>query len=455
MKRTIAAVVLAALALAFLGAQPRVSEKQDVAIFALGYYGWNIPREALGSIDTEIQKVFLDLGRFTIIGYGQRFNTTDVQTFIGILKKAKEENFELPEKYQFGEAFLTAAEFERLIGAFQVAIPVVVSFDSGWNQKNGKWETHIKTTVSFIDGGTGTLTGIADVETSGSDKDSQLASIRSAVSGIPMELQYKIRSIPAFTLSTRVLTVSGKEIKLQLGSNMGIKKGDEYSVLVSSLVSGFKDEREEGLVIIKDVGPEVSTGLILYSSVKPGPDTQLREIPRRGVDFVPYIHILHGKTLRVFNDLGDPDEDDSVGNTFMLGIRMPLSRGFFDVRPYAAIEVPVNGIRSVFTAFMVPINVLLGAEYNLYLGRLAVTPYAGIGASYIYFTEVITGTEGDTSENFFPHLGFQANLSMSYLATRNIKVFGEVGFEYWFSLARWLYTSYGGLSLGGGVSFKL
>lgn len=450
MKRTIAAMILIALSLASLAAQPKVSEKQDVAIFAMGYYGWNIPRETLGSIDIEIQKVFLDLGRFTIIGMNQRFSSTDVQAFTEILRKAKEENFVLPEKYQFGEAFLTAAEFEKLIGAFQVAIPVVVDFSSEWNNKKGYWETNIKTSVSFIDGGTGTLTGIADVQTSGTDKNSQTASIRAAINGIPMELQYKIRSIPAFQVNTRVLAARGKEVRLELGSNMGIKKGDEYSVIVSSTFQGLKDEREEGLVLIKDVGPEISTGLILYSSVAPGADTQLREIPRRGVDAAPYFHIINGVKLDCYFD-----PSGTEGNNFVVGLRMPLSRGFFDVRPYVAIQVPVNGIRNVLTAFMIPVNVIAGAEYNAYLGRLALTPYAGVGFSYIYLTEVITQGSRDTSDVYIPHIGAQAYLNASYLATRDIKIYLEAGGEYWLTLNDWLYSSYGGFSVGGGVSFKL
>lgn len=450
MRKVIAALLLTALTLASLAAQPKISEKQEVAIFAMGYYGWNIPREALGSIDLEIQKVFLDLGRFTVIGYTQRFSSTDVQAFVDILKKAKETNFVLPEKYQFGEAFLTAADFEKLLGAFQVAIPVVVSFDSQYNMKSGRWETNIKTSVSFVDAGTGTLTGIADVQTSGTDKSSQLASIQSAIGSIPMELQYKIRSIPAFTLNTRVLAASGKEIKLQLGTNMGIKKGDEYSIIVASQVAGFQDEREQGLVLIKDVGPEVSTGLVLYSSVKPGPDTQLREIPRRGVDAAPYIHIISGTKLD--NYLAPKGTD---GSNLVIGLRMPLSRGFFDWRPYAAIQVPTNGIRSVLTAFMIPVNVLVGAEYNLYMGKLALTPYFGVGASYIYLTEVLSGFGRDTSDTYIPHLGAQAYVNASFLFNRNTKIYAEAGFEYWLSLASWLYSNYGGVSFGGGVSFKL
>jgi hypothetical protein len=332
-----------------------------------------------------------------------------------------------------------------------VAIPVVVDFSSEWNQRKGYWETNIKTSVSFVDASAGTLTGIADVETSGTDKDSQNASIREAINAIPMELQYKIRSIPAFQLNTRVLQSKGREIRLELGSNMGIKKGDEYSIIVASTFQGLKDEREEGLVLIKEVGPEISTGLVLYSSVKPGADTQLREIPRRGVDAEPFIHVVNGSTLRVLGE-GETEEN---GNNIMVGLRMPLSRGFFDWRPYAAVEVPVNGIRNIGTVFIVPINVLVGAEYNLYLGRLALTPYFGVGGSYIYLSEVITGTSRDSSDTYIAHLGAQAYFNASYLVTRNMKIFAEAGFEYWLSLNSWLYSNYGGVSFGGGVSFKL
>ncbi|HSV56050.1 MAG TPA: hypothetical protein VLH39_02950 [Magnetospirillaceae bacterium] len=453
MNRTIAALALFTLTLAPVAAQPRVSERQEVAIFAMGHYGWNIPREALGTIDLEIQKVFLDLGRFTVIGYAQRFSTTDVQAFTDALKKAREAGFVLPQRFQFGEAFLTAAEFERLLGSFQVAIPVVVSFDSRFDNRDNRWETDIRTSISFLDAGTGTLTGVADVQTSGTDRGSQLASIRAAIGAIPMELQYRIRSIAAFTLSTRVLAVDGREIRLQMGSEMGIRKGDEYSVIVESRVAGFRDEREEGLVLIKDVGPEVSTGLVLFSSTPLGPDTQLREIPRRGVDAAPYLRLARGSLLRVIGDPVDPEPEEE-GTNIILGLRMPLSRGFFDVRPYAAIQVPVNGIRTILSFVFVPVNVLVGVEYNIHLGRLAITPHAGIGTSFIFISEVFTGETYDTSDMFFPHLGGQAYLSVSYLFNRDTRLFLEAGLEYWLSLTP-LYSDYGGVSFGGGLSFKL
>ena len=172
-----------------------------------------------------------------------------------------------------------------------------------------------------------------------------------------MQLQYEIRKIEAFQISTRVLAVSGSEIKLQLGRNMGIKKGDEYSIIVSETVEGFKNETEHGLVQIKDVGSEVSTGRIVYSSIPVTKDVQLQEIPRLGVDAEGYFHYL---TL-----LGD--------SVPMPGVRFAASRGFYGTRPYVAIQVPCKDVSvdqwGLFFG-IIQISGVVGAEYNAYLGRL-------------------------------------------------------------------------------------
>ena len=443
-------IILALVLICAVGAaaQPQVSEKQEVAIFALGYMGWNIPLEALGTIDINIQKVFIDLGRFTIIGLTQRFSSYDVNQFIETLKAAKEANFEIPEKYQFGEAVLTEAEFTRLIGAFVIAVPVVINFQSYYDDSSNYWTTNITTAVSFIDAANGTLIGIANVETSGSDKTNQLSSVTNAINNIPMMLQYEIRKIPQFQISTRVLTVSGDQIKLQLGQNMGIKKGDEYSIIKNGMVEGFKNDTEAGLVVIKEVGSEVSTGQVLYSSIELKQNVALQEIPRIGIDVEPFVHLIMGQRLDV--PLDSKGEGDS---NYIIGIRNILSRGFYDIRPYASFEIPLNGIRSYFTVTMIPINLIVGAEYRFNLGRFSAVPYAGIGGSYIYITEAISGESTDTSDTYLFHVGAQAYLNLSFLITRDIRLFAEGGIEGWLSLTDF-FTNYGGFGGGLGVSFK-
>ena len=438
MKRTrilIAGLLAAVLFAAPLAAAtPTVSEKKDVAIFALGYYGWAIPLETLGSIDIEIQKVFVDLGRFNILDYTERLSSGGLQQFIATLKKAKEANFVMPEKFQFGEAVLTEAEFNKLVGAFIIATPIVSEFNSRYNSDKSQWETDIKTNVTFIDvGAGGSVLGIAEVKTSGSDKDNQNKSISSAISGIPMQLQYEVRKVPAFQISTRVLAASGSEIKLQLGQNMGIKKGDEYSIIVGETVEGFKNESEKGLIQIKDVGSEVSTGRVVYSSIKLTKDVQLHEIPRLGIDAEGYFHL--------------------AGGTPLPGFKATMSRGFYGFRPYGAVQIPVSAVSTYFGFFsVIPVNVIVGGEYNLYMGRFTLTPYGGVGASY---ARVVTPIKSSDTTDWLSHIGVQAYVRASFLFTRELSVFGEAGLEYWLTMNDVFFQNYGGLGFGGGVAYKL
>ena len=432
------ALLLAFASAAMLPAQPVVSEKQDIAIFALGYYGWSIPTQALASIDGQIQKVFSDLGRFTIIGVSQRLSAGGLDRFVEIMKQAKQKTFVMPEKYQFGEAFLTEAEFNRLVGAFIVVAPVVTEFNSFYNTKNLQWETTLKTNATFIDVASGgAVIAIKSVTSTGTDKQNQFKSISSAIDSIPGQLQYEIRSIPQFQINTRILSSSGPKVRLQLGANMGIRKGDEYAIIQKATVEGFDDSREAGLIVIADVGQEVSTGEVLYSAMQLGKDTQLREIPRVGTELDLYLH--------------------SVGGLFVPGFRATASRGFYGFRPLASVQVPVSLMSNYLTWYgsyvqIIPVNVLVGGEVAMNMGRLSVAPNASAGLSYYHVTSTFISTNTD----FLSHIGAQAGGRVSYLFNRNTRAFLDLGFEYWLAVSNLFGNkSYGGVMFGAGATFKL
>jgi hypothetical protein len=434
-RRAALAALTLCLALAAASAQSNVSEKKDIAIFSLGYYGFIIPLEALGGIDQELQKVFVDLGRFNIIGVEQRLSSGGLSQFIEAIRKAKEAGFVIPEVYRFGEAALTEAVFNKLLGAFIVAVPVISGFNVSYDQMKAEWDSEVEVKVTFIDVASGSAVGVAEVSSSGSDKTDQLKSMRSAIEGIPVQLQFQIRSMPAFQINTRVLAAERGEIVVQLGRNMGIQKGDEYAVISGGSVEGFKLDREIGLVLIKEVGAEASTGVVLFSAGRIAKDAQLREIPRLGVDVEPYIHVLTGNAA-----------------TFVPGARVILSRGFFGFRPFAAAQIPLGEVWQAFTVTVIPVSVVLGGELDLRLGRLTLGPYAGAGITYLRVTEATTDYAKDT--NLFPHVGAQAYLRLSYLLTRDIRLFFEGGAEGWLSVNRH-FPTYGGLGIGAGVAIKL
>ncbi len=415
------------------GAQPVVSTKQDIAVFSLGYYGWFIPFQALGTIDLKIQEVFSDIGRFTVFGTAQRLSSDGLQQFIDALRQTKQANFVLPEQYQFGETFLTKAEFERLTGAFIVVVPVVTNFAVYWDYKAATWNCNITTGITFIDvAHDATVIAVESIDTSGSDKTSMNSAVMHAINTIPPQLEYRIRSIPEFQINTRILEAQGSTVRIQLGTNMGLKKGDEYAIMEKRTFGIIEDTREAGLILITDVSQQVSTGRVLYRSVPLDSNTQLKEIARQGVDLDLYFHSSGGESLP--------------------GLRMTASRGYFPLRPYFGMQVPVSYAFGFLSVTVIPINAIVGAEYMIPIGRLHIAPYAGFGITYIYLSEAIGGY---TNTNYLSHFGFQAGGRVGYLISRNTRLFVDVGFDYWKGLDTSLFPDYGGLTLGAGISFKL
>lgn len=444
MKRMRLAALIAAL-LVPLSAHAQqaasVSEKQDIAVFALGYYGYDIPLETIASVDSEILGVFVNLGRFNVFGQAQRFASADVQSFIDTLRKAKEANFVMPDEYKFGDRQMTEADFNRLVGAFVVVIPTIVDFHSAFNNSQHQYETSIKTSVAFVDVANGTTFGYANIDTNGSSKETQYKSIQLALEGIAPQLTFEIRKIPAFTLKTVVLALSRGEVKLQLGQNMGVQVGDEYAVIDRSEVAGFSDEREDGLLLIRNVGPEVSTGTILYAGDTLKEGAQLREIPRFGVDLAPYLSYL--------SYFGTVNGNDSA---LVIGARGIASRGFYDVRPFGGVQVTAD------LDLWLPIAAYLGVEYDVYMRRLSLYAQGAVGGATNIIFKWIDDTFSNDDDQFFSHYGLKAGVGASYLITRDLKLYAEAGGEYWFGILSSLggpWSSYGGASVGLGAVIKM
>jgi hypothetical protein len=413
-------------------AAPTTRDKQDIAIFALGYDDRDIPFESLGSIDHEIQQVFIDLGRFDSIGYKERLSSDGLRQFIDTIARGADSEY--PEEFQFGETVVSKAEFDGLMNAFIIAVPIVTEFNSYFDSGELEWETDMATTVSFIttsDGGK--ILGVADIRTSGSDTDDQCRSIANAIDDIPIQLQQEARKIPAFQVRARVLAVSGSEIKLLPGRDSGVEKGDEYSIVLDGTDAGLEDDFEQGLVQIEDVGPEASTGRIVYGPIDFAKNVLLRDIPRLGIDVEGYFH--------------------EAGATAFPGFRLIISRGYYDFKPYAAVQMPLGDISSYFDLrSVIPVDVVVGCEYNHYIGRFAITPYGGVGTSYVH---VIAPVNSDDRTDWLSHIGGQAGLRASFLFTRELKAFAETGYEYWLSTVPDFFDTYGGLSFGAGFSKKL
>ncbi len=420
-----------------------VSERKEIAVFKLSYYRFDIPEAVLGGIDEEIRSVFINLGRFDVVGLTQRLEEGDLNEFIDKIKMYKEEQVEIPEEVQMGKEFFTKADFDSLVGSFLVVVPAVANYVVA-HLDTDEYQVNIKTSFSFINVEEGRTFAHAFVDTEGKDTNVDLA-VKDALDAIPMQLTFEIRKIPEFQLKTGILEVRGSEIIIELGRDLGLKRGDEYVIVSGEILqSGKALTVENGLVVIKEVSDEVSVAKIIYARPRPQIGDQLQEVPRFGMDTTPYVHYATGLMYQ---------KDD----TLLIGARQAVSRGFFGFRPLVGIEVPL--IANIAAAL--PVNIYVGGEYDIYFGRFQIVPMAGLGVgmAYLWYLKIADVPEDDRF--LLTHVGGLAGVTANYLFHKNFRFSVEVGYMHWFSLIplkvftdNLTFPDYDGLFVGAGITIK-
>ena len=420
-----------------------VSERKEIAVFKLSYYRFDIPEAVLGGIDEEIRSVFINLGRFDVVGLTQRLEEGDLNEFIDKIKMYKEEQVEIPEEVQMGKEFFTKADFDSLVGSFLVVVPAVANYVVA-HLDTDEYQVNIKTSFSFINVEEGRTFAHAFVDTEGKDTNVDLA-IKDALDAIPMQLTFEIRKIPEFQLKTGILEVRGSEIIIELGRDLGLKRGDEYVIVSGEILqSGKTLTVENGLVVIKEVSDEVSVAKIIYARPRPQIGDQLQEVPRFGMDTTPYVHYATGLMYQ---------KDD----TLLIGARQAVSRGFFGFRPLVGIEVPL--IANIAAAL--PVNIYVGGEYDIYFGRFQIVPMAGLGVGMAYLWYLKYDDVPEDDRFFLTHVGGLAGVTANYLFHKNFRFSVELGYMNWFSLIplkvftdNLTFPDYDGLFVGAGVTIK-
>jgi hypothetical protein len=427
--RLVVALAAAVLAAAAAGAQT-VSQREEIAVFNLSHYRWNVPRSALGAIDDQIRAVFVNLGRFDVIGMAYQLDAEDVQGFIEAITSFREQNLEIPESVQMGREYLTQADVTRLVAGFVVVIPSVTDYRRDW--VGDGWKIDIRTSFTFIDVAVGRSFAQFSIETSGKDVNGDRA-VRKAVDAIPLRLTYEVRKIDRFTLRTGILEVHGSEVVIELGSRMGVKPGDEYLVLSPRVLSSGKEVvTEKGLIVVRRVEEEISYATVVYAHGGLEPGEQLKELPRVGLETE-----LYGRGMAVGTWFLPEDRPVT------LGARVTVSRGFQAFRPFVVVELPFHLFND---AWGMPLNVSLGAEYGFGLGRLRIAP----------FVEVGVGLDVKLKEGEYPEVllfGGAAGVQASWLLTRDLRFAAEAGAAAWRNNTR-SYLNSTGVFAGAGLVVK-
>ncbi len=426
-----------------------VSEKKEIAVFNLGYHDWSIPQMALGSIDDQIRGVFINIGRFDVLGLTQRLESKDVGDFTEKIKDFKSRNVAIPERVLMGQEAFTERDWNRLVGAFLVVIPSV-SFFNLEQAKDGSYKATIKTSFTIVNVDEGKSSAQFFVETGGTDKNANKA-IQSAIDAIPVFLTYELRKVPEFQIKSGIVQVMGRDIIFELGRNMGIVVGDEYTIVGYRNVAGFQAKDDRGLLVVKEVQDEFSVAHLIYSSGKPQVGDQLQEVPRLGVEITPYAGALMV-------------ENYDLSFMPVVGLKAVLSRGYFQTRPVVGLELPFSSATAALAMFdIIPLNFYVGVELtNLYLGRLQIAPTAVAGVGGAYLGENARSFFATDEEYLATHVGGKVFLTMSFLYSRDRKFTIDAGFAAWLGLAdalidvddRSYFASKVGPFINVGITFK-
>lgn len=409
--KKIIALGLALAVLSGVSAQ-EVSEKQDLTLFDISFYGPSLDRRVVEGVDARIRQVFVNLGRFNVIGLTYRLDAIDVDDFLSKVREAKEADTYIPIEFQTGEALFTEAEYNKLVNSFILVIPQINNFSE--ERRGNNTVVNVETSFTIIDARTMAAIKEVVVETEGSARSENEAR-REAVNAIAPRLEFEIRSIPQFQIRTGVIEVKPFEVVLELGKNMGIQVGDEYVLQSKSEVAGYESVEETGLIIIKDVQQEFSRGAVIHGNPQLGDPAQ--ELPRFGVDIVPYLTIGQ----RILLDKKTLSTEQVASQVFNIGLKAIATRGFFDARPTIALEYTQADLG--FLGFLfIPVNLWAGGEYTMYLGRLTLNPGVAVGGTAIYFIW------DDSDEPLtYSHIGARANMNASILFGNDLKIGGTVG----------------------------
>ncbi|AHC13687.1 hypothetical protein [Salinispira pacifica] len=464
MKKLIALIAVFCIFAWGLYAQ-EISEKQDLSIFRANYYGAPVEkqgdslsikaqigktsveldltssgnmetdrifRNSIGAVDAGIRQVFQNLGRFNIIAMPQRVSTSNVTDFISAIQDYRQQGVEIPEAVRLGQEAFTESDLNRIINSFIMVVPEVTYYDINIGDVS-LYEATIVTSFSIFNVEDYSSIAEFSVESTGYSDDKQEA-MRLAVEDISDQLEFEIRSVEQFRLKSAILERRAGRIILEFGRNMGIRVGDEYEVTRIRDLGGKVFNERVGLLRIREVNQEFSIASVMYEKERIVAGDQVKEIPRIGFDVTPYVAAIFNLESRSISSIS-------------FGARAAPSRGFYAFRPVAGVEIVLSNASTAGEFIGLPVSVNFGAEYNLFLRRLRLTPHA-----YLGLVGQIPLQEGDDFALKALKTGLVSGLS--YLlpsAADNIELYLEGGYELQFGFES---NPVSGISLGAGVRIR-
>jgi hypothetical protein len=394
-------------------------------------------KEPLAEIETKAKQVFAGLSRFSLVPLGYTLTVQDIPLLLGKLKTYAGGKTEVPATVQVGETAFPRSDFSLLLKSYLIVIPVLTAFtiEELHNQGNQtKYKVSLAASYTIVNTEKATVVSNIPLESIGYDADKDRA-VQDAVEDIPIQLTYEVRSLDIFSLEDRIVELMDPDVAIRLGKEKGVTVGDEYAIMSSDQEDGNGQvkSRESGLIIIHNIEEKVSIGRVIYSDGPLTAGTPVKEIPRVGLEMIPYAH-----TEINFADLT---------YTGAAGLKFVITKGFFVIQPVFCFEVvlyPFERLQDVL-----PVRAYGGLDFNLYLGRFQLSGMVAVG------TEIITALSPSSRvDGFeFSYMGLAGIANIGYLITRDVKIILDLGYQAWFPLND-NYVDYEGWVAGLGVGLK-
>lgn len=300
------AVLLTGLAIPCMLFSVEVSEKQDIAIFGLTYYSYEVPEEVLAYIDSSINHQFIGLKRFNVLGYANyRLESGDIDEFIARIKELQVEKVKKEGTYdeKFGTIVIKGEDFDRIVGSFLVVLPSLSNYGVTVEETEAilgtkiymvpSYSVEVVIDIVFVNVGQGTMEESIRIYGTGRDRSFEKAN-REAVDSAMSSLSYRIKQIEMFRIKSGVIQVRGDRVFFELGTNIGVRPGDEYEVLTKHEVgkTGRIVEMPTGLVRVRKVYPDMTEGVVIIERERITEGDQLVEVARLGGNLSFYTGIM-------------------------------------------------------------------------------------------------------------------------------------------------------------------
>jgi hypothetical protein len=188
-----------------------------------------------------------------------------------------------------GTIVIKGEDFDRIVSSFLIVQPslsnyrentkrtVVVTEDSMYWVTN--YEVDVVIDLFFINVREGTQEESLRITGSASGQSPDGAK-RKAVDEAMSMLTFNIKKIDMFKIKSGVIQVSGDTVFFELGSDIGVRLGDEYAVMTKSEVgnTGRIVQIPSGLVRVRKVYPDVTEAQIVIQKERITEGDQLVEV---------------------------------------------------------------------------------------------------------------------------------------------------------------------------------